>query len=182
MAEIWAIFSGESSEEMNGLVTPCGSLLVLSPGKLWPGILNGNEREVVHKHMETFTTSRDQVHRQEFVSARDGCTGQEPISETVYGLCSWGVKGKLLKWALAPKWQDKQEQDKWGVVHSLRVWMSQSYRYIVVSVAYNVNLTILLVSTLQYGCKNGGKFVLWPTLLINLMFLFQCLCWYICQL
>ena len=42
----WRKLSGEGNGI--GLVTPYGSLLVPSPGKLCPGILKGGEREVVH--------------------------------------------------------------------------------------------------------------------------------------
>ena len=36
------------------------------------------------EHLETFARSRDQVHGQELVPAREGCTGQEAMD----GLCS----------------------------------------------------------------------------------------------
>ena len=49
------------------------------------------------------------------------------------------------------------------------------------SSCYILSLIALLVSTLQHGCKDGGTFVLGPTFLVNLMFLFEYLRWYIGQ-
>ena len=43
----WRKLSGERDE--NGLVTPSWSILVPSPGKLWPGILRRGKRDAIHR-------------------------------------------------------------------------------------------------------------------------------------